>query len=381
MIYFDNSATTLPLPEVLETYHKVNEQFFANPSSLHHLGSNAERLMDRTRQSIAQQLEVESGEIVFTSGGTEGNNLAIKGIALEHQSRGKHMITSQTEHPSVLEAFRGLEQLGFEITYVNVDDKGKVNPADIKRYIRYDTILISIMSVNNELGTIQPIEEIGQIASQYPKLYFHVDHVQGIGKIPLSLKRAKVDLCTLSGHKIHGLKGTGVLMVRQGIRIFPLFHGGGHEGNKRSGTENLPGMVAFAKALRLIKEKESNHMGGLKSIYHYFIEKLRDIDEIVINSSPEGAPHIINVSVPGVKPEVMIHVLADKEIFISSKSACSSKQPDVSSVLKACKLEQSVTTSALRISLSYQNTQVEVDQFINEFIKAVRYLKDKKGRY
>ncbi|GGF06050.1 aminotransferase V [Halobacillus andaensis] len=377
MIYFDNSATTRPFPEVIDVFQKVAHQYFANPSSPHYLGAEAERLLEHTRKKIAEQLKVQPNEVIFTSGGTEGNNLAIKGIALEHQGRGKHMITSQIEHPSVIEAFKGLERLGFEVTYVNVDRYGYVDPEAIEKEIREDTILISTMSVNNELGTIQPIEEIAKMAKRYPKLYLHVDHVQGVGKVPLSLKQIPIDLLTVSGHKIHGLNGTGVLFVRGGIKLFPLFHGGGHENNRRSGTENAAGMVAFGKAMRLIAEKERDHVNELKGIREELISQLDQMNDVVINSPQEGAPHILNISVPGVKPEVMVHALAEKEIFISTKSACSSKQPDVSSVLQACHLAEDVTTSALRISLSYQNDRSEVEPFMTSFKQTVHYLKGK----
>ncbi|MCP3033525.1 cysteine desulfurase [Halobacillus sp. A1] len=378
MIYFDNSATTKPFEEVMTAYQKAATQFFANPSSLHYLGSDAERLLMRTRQAVAEQLRIETEEVIFTSGGTESNNLAIKGIAFQHQTRGKHLITSSVEHPSVLEVFKELEQNGFEVSYASVDHSGKVDPEEIKSLIRKDTILISIMSVNNELGTIQPLEEIGDIAGMYPKVLFHADHVQGIGKVPLSLKKAKVDLCSISGHKIHGLKGTGILYVRKGVLLSPLFHGGGHEANRRSGTENLPGMVAFAKALRMIKEKEKKQLNELIHLRHHLINQLNVMEQVIVNSPLSGAPHIINVSVPGIKPEVMIHALAKKNIFVSAKSACSSKQPDVSSVLKACNLKESVTKSAIRISLSYSNTIEEADLFLKEFNSAIRYLE--KGR-
>ncbi|MFG6148262.1 cysteine desulfurase family protein [Halobacillus sp. B23F22_1] len=377
MIYFDNSATTRPFPEVIDVFKKAAAQYFANPSSPHYLGAEAERLLEHTRKKIAEQLKVKSNEVIFTSGGTEGNNLAIKGIALEHQGRGRHVITTQVEHPSVIEALKGLERLGFEVTYIHVDRYGYVNPLDIEREIRDDTILISVMSVNNELGTIQPIEEIAKIAKRHPKLYLHVDHVQGVGKVPLSLEEISIDLLTVSGHKIHGLNGTGVLFVREGIKLFPLFHGGGHENNRRSGTENVAGMVAFGKAMRLIAEKERDHVNDLKGIREELISRLEQMNEVIVNSPQEGAPHILNISVPGVKPEVMVHALAEKEIFISTKSACSSKRPDVSSVLQACNLREHVTTSALRISLSYQNDRSEVEPFMKSFQQAVHYLKGK----
>ncbi|WP_173915833.1 cysteine desulfurase family protein [Halobacillus sp. Marseille-Q1614] len=375
MIYFDNSATTQPHTEVLQSYQQAAARYFANPSSVHQLGLEAERLMEKTREAIAHRLAVLPEEIVYTSGGTESNNMAIKGIAFQHRTRGRHLITSKIEHPSVLEAFRALEQLGFEVTYVNVDSEGHVDPEEIRQAIRKDTILISIMSVNNELGTVQPIKDIGEIAREHPKLFFHVDHVQGVGKVPLPFKDCHIDLCSLSGHKIHGVKGTGMLYARKEIRLFPLLHGGGHEDNRRSGTENLPGMVAFAKALRLIQEQEEDHLADLLTIRNFLRKKLDSMDPVTINSPEKGSPHILNISIPGLKPEVVVHALAERGIFVSTKSACSSKEPDVSAVLKACNLNPAVTTSALRISLSYQNTVKEAETFIKELKDIIRYLK------
>ncbi|MBH0230161.1 cysteine desulfurase family protein [Halobacillus yeomjeoni] len=374
MIYLDNSATTHPLPEVLESFHKVADRYYANPSSVHRFGSEAEYLLQQSRKQAAQLLNVDVSEVIFTSGGTEGNNMAIKGIALQHQSRGKHMITSKVEHPSVMEAFRALESLGFEVDYLDVDADGRVNPQQVESVIRKDTILVSIMSVNNELGTVQPIEAIGSILKDYPKAFFHVDHVQGLGKIDLPLKEAGVDLCTLSGHKIHGLKGTGALIAQNHVSLFPLLHGGSQEHEQRAGTENLPGTVAFVKALRLIEENRKQKINKLKSLRQHLWNEVERIEQVVINSPKQGAPHIVNFSLPGYKPEVVIHALGEKDIFISTKSACSSKQPDVSSVLKACRLDHDLTTSALRVSLSYQNTEEEVDVFIDTLKKVIERL-------
>ncbi|WP_318842371.1 cysteine desulfurase family protein [Virgibacillus alimentarius] len=263
MIYLDNSATTKPNPAVLESYRHISEMMFANPSSIHQFGGESEKLLFKAKDQASYLLGVSRGEIIFTSGGTEGNNLAIKGIALKHQKRGKHIITSTIEHPSVYNTCNSLESLGFEITYLPVNEKGEVSTKELKSAIRNDTILISIMHVNNELGTIQPIEEISQIAKKHPKLFLHVDGVQGLGKVPLSLDNSGIDLCTFSGHKIHGLKGTGILYVKNGTTLFPLFHGGNQESGIRSGTENLAGSVSLVKALRLMKEREKKRTGGL----------------------------------------------------------------------------------------------------------------------
>ncbi|UOQ46142.1 cysteine desulfurase [Halobacillus salinarum] len=380
MIYLDNSATTQPFPEVLESFYKGSTDFFANPSSIHQLGSRSEKLLSEARKQAARYLNVNETEVVFTSGGTEGNNLAIKGAAFMHQTRGKHIITSQVEHPSVLEACRSLETLGYEVSYVKVNEEGRVNLEDIKEEIREDTILVSLMSVNNELGTIQPIEEVANLLSSYPKILFHVDHVQGLGKVPIDIGNRGIDLCTLSGHKIHGLKGTGALIAKQHVSLFPLFHGGGQEKAQRSGTENLPGTTAFVKALRLIEELHSKEAEQLQSLHDQLYSSLQQIEKVKLNSPINGAPHIVNFSVPGYKPEVIIHSLGEREIYISTKSACSSKQPEVSSVLQACHLDRERTTSALRVSLSYLTTREEITRFIAAFHEVLEELEETMGR-
>jgi len=376
MIYFDNSATTVPDPEVIQTYNKVAKDFFGNPSSLHILGAEAENLFIRSRMQIADILQVKSNEIIFTSGGTEGNNLAIKGIALKYQSRGKHIITTEVEHASVYEACRSLEELGFDITFLPVDDKGFVDPKKVEEAIRTDTILISIMHVNNELGSIQPIHEIGQIAKKHPKLFFHVDDVQGFSKVNLNVKEAQVDLCTYSAHKVNGLKGTGILYVRENIKLYPLFHGGGQESQIRSGTENLPGAIALARAFRLAKEKERANLTHLRELREAFAKELELIPGVVLNSPMKNvAPHIINISVPHTKPEVIIHTLGEQGIFISTKSACSSREEDENRVLDACGHSKERASTALRISLSYESTKSEIDEFIRVFTEVVKNLK------
>lgn len=379
MIYLDNSATTHPHPEVLDSFQKVAAQYYANPSSVHSFGGNAERLLDRSRKQAAQLLHVDPQEVIFTSGGTEGNNMAVKGIAFQHQARGKHLITTTVEHPSVMEAFRALETLGFEVTYINVDQNGKVNPEDLEMALREDTILVSVMSVNNELGTIQPIREIGQILKHYPKVFFHVDHVQGIGKINFSIKEWGVDLCTISGHKIHGLKGTGALIVQKHVSLFPLLHGGSQESEVRAGTENLPGTVALVKALRLLYENYDGKNDHLIRMRNQLWKGIEQHESCVLNSPKDGTSHIINFSIPGYKPEVVIHALGHQDIFISTKSACSSKQPDVSAVLKACNLDYERTTSALRVSLSTENTSEEITVFLEVLGQTIEKLQATMG--
>lgn len=374
MIYLDNSATTKPDPSVLSSYQQAAESFFANPSSIHHLGGGAEELLFNAREQVSKLLGIKHEEVIFTAGGTEGNNLAIKGIALEHQNRGKHIITSQIEHPSVFDTCKSLERLGFEITYLPVDQNGVISIGDLEKAIRDDTILVSIMHVNNELGSIQPIKEIGEIVKNYPKLFFHVDNVQGLGKVHLDLVNSGIDLCTVSGHKIHGLKGTGILFVRKGTTLFPLFHGGSQEGSIRSGTENLAGAVSIARALRLALERRNQDQVHLKNMQQYLRSSLEKMDHVDINTPIEAAPHIMNISVHGIKPEIIIHTLGKQDIFISTKSACSSKQTDESRILAACGYPKERTTTALRISMSYHNKLEEIKIFLEALKQAIKQL-------
>ncbi|HLR51277.1 MAG TPA: cysteine desulfurase family protein [Candidatus Avamphibacillus sp.] len=379
MIYLDNSATTKPYPEVLESFRQVSTQFFANPSSIHQFGGKTETLLTKARVQAASILNVKPNEIIFTSGGTEGNNMAIKGIALEHQHRGKHIITTEIEHPSVYDTCKSLEKLGFEITYLPVNEEGIISLTDLKKAIRQDTIMISVMHVNNELGSIQPIEEIGEVSKDYPKLFFHVDHVQGLGKVPLDFKKTGIDLCTMSGHKIHGLKGSGIIYIRQGTSIYPLLHGGGQEGEYRSGTENVAGSVSMVKALRMCKEKMHWHIEKMNNLKKHLRTELEKIDGVVVNTPVQGAPHLMNFSVPGLKPEVMIHSLGESGIALSTKSACSSKQLDESRVLSACGFSERRSKSAFRVSMSYDTTKEDITIFLKEFKKTVRQLKEVMG--
>ncbi|WP_186578368.1 cysteine desulfurase family protein [Aquibacillus kalidii] len=366
MIYLDNSATTKPYPEVIDSFSQVAQQFYGNPSSIHSFGLRSERLLNQARKQAAHLIDVDESEIVFTSGGTEGNNMAIKGIAFAHQNRGKHIITSQIEHPSVLETCRSLEEQGFRVTYLPVNNNGVISPIDLEKAITEETILVSIMHVNNELGTIQPIQEVGQIVSKYPKVFFHVDHVQGFGKISLDFYDCLIDLVTISGHKIHGLRGTGILFVKKGTKISPLFHGGEQENKFRAGTENLASIVSMVKAVRLILEQQQIKSDQLRALSNKLKKSLKTINGIMINTPEKHADHIVNISIPGYKPEVIIHALAEKDIFISTKSACSSKQPDESAILVACGFDKEIRNSGLRISLSYENTIEEIEQFCTE---------------
>ncbi|MED1439691.1 cysteine desulfurase family protein [Aeribacillus composti] len=381
MLYLDNSATTKPYPDVLDTYRQVAEKFFGNPSSLHHLGVQAERLLTKAREQVADLLGVSGQEIIFTSGATEGNNLAIKGAAFAQRHKGKHLITTVIEHPSVSEAFEQLEkEFGFEVTWIPVNENGIVSPTDIQKAVRNDTILVSVMHVNNEIGAIQPIEEIGEILKNYPNIVYHVDHVQGVGKVPLNIKKAGIGLCTISGHKFHALNGTGVLYIRKNTPILTLLSGGGQEASIRSGTENLAGNVSLAKGLRLAFNDYEEKIDRLINTKNYLINELEKIDGIIINTPKESsAPHIINFSVPGIKAEVLVHMLEEKNIYVSTTSACSSRKKGESKVLKAMGKKSSITESAIRISLSIGQTIDDVKPLIDVLPSSIQKLKNIMG--
>ncbi|SDH31853.1 cysteine desulfurase [Alteribacillus persepolensis] len=380
MVYLDNSATTLPWQEVLDTYQQAASAYFGNPSSLHRPGVEAETLLGKAREAAASILKVKSSEVIFTSGGTEGNNLAIKGTAVEHQNRGKHLITSAVEHPSALEAFAQLEAFGYEVTYLPVNKEGRIRPEDVENAVREDTTLVSIIHVNNETGTIQPIEEIGKRLAAYPKLYFHTDHVQGAAHVPLDLGKANVDLCTISAHKFHGLKGTGMLYIKDGTVLSPLFHGGGQEQKIRAGTENVPGIAAMAKALRLAREQHTKEAKRMYELQKYLLQELEKIDGAQVNTPQTGAaPHIVNVSFPGLKPEVIIQALTKRDIHVSTKSACSSKLNEPSHVIEAAGLGQERADSAIRISFSFETIKEEIEKLIDVFHEIIPEMKKVMG--
>ncbi|WLR44190.1 cysteine desulfurase family protein [Bacillus carboniphilus] len=376
MLYLDNSATTSPYADVLETYKLVAEKYFANPSSIHALGVESEKLVGSARKQVAQLLGVEEEEILFTSGGTEGNNLSIKGIAFSAEKKGKHLITTTIEHPSVKDAFEQLKDLfNYEVTYIPVKDTGIIDIEELKRSIRADTVLVSVMHVNNETGIIQPVEEIGQFLSNYPNITYHVDYVQGLGKVPLKIKEAHIDLCTMSGHKIHAVNGIGVLFKRKGVSLTPLFSGGGQEGAIRSGTESVAAIVSFAKALRKILEQYENEIVHMIKIKKYLMENLLNIDQIDVNTTLlNSAPHIVNFSIPGIKAEVLVHMFEQEEIYVSTTAACSSKKSSMSHVLLQMGKSEQVASSSIRVSLSYQQTKEEIDFFLRHLHKFIHKL-------
>lgn len=377
MIYFDNCATTKPYMEVMDSFVKVSTDFFANPSSLHKLGGQAEGLINQARNQLAGLLNIKPREVFFTSGGTESNNLAIKGSAMMYKSRGNHLIATNIEHPSIRESMEQLKSFGFEITYLPVNSEGRISVEDLKNAIREETILVSIIHVNNEVGTIQPIEEIGEVLKKYPKILFHVDHVQGITKVPLDFHKYGIDLCSLSAHKFHGLKGNGILFIREGVRISPILTGGSQEGQFRSGTENVAGIVAMAKALRLSTLKQEKQLEQLNNIKNSLLNELKKEKEIIIHTPIDySAPHIINFSVKGFKAEVFVHALEEEDIYVSTTSACSSKIKTVSHTLIGMGVEEEIAKSAIRISLSFDNTEEEV----RRVIIAIRQTIQKLGR-
>jgi cysteine desulfurase len=368
MIYFDNSATSAPYPEVLKVYQDVAQKYFGNPSSLHKLGTAAAKLLDQSRHVASEALAAAPGDIIFTSGGTESNNMALKGIALQYRTRGQHIIMSSVEHASVYETGKQLEELGFRVTYLPVDSAGIIDPVDVEEAIQDDTILVSVMYVNSELGTVQPIKEIGKILARYPKVFFHVDAVQAFGKLPVEPARWSVDLLSLSAHKFHGPRGIGLLYMRKGIILSPLLSGGGQEAGKRSGTENLPAIVAMAKAMRMQHQSLANNREHMSALRTFLIEQLESIPGCLINGpgkdSPNAAPHIVNFSFPGLKSEVVLHALEEKDIYLSTRSACSSKQSKPSRVLLAAGMDEARASSALRASLSETSTMEEAKIFI-----------------
>ena len=368
MIYFDNSATTKPYPEALETYTQVASKIVGNPSSLHRLGDQATRILDASRQQIADLIGKKSDEIFFTSGGTEGDNWVIKGVAFEKSQFGKHIIVSAIEHPAVKESALWLKNQGFEVDIAPVDEKGFVDVEALGALIRPDTTLVSIMAVNNEIGSIQPIEAISELLEDKPTISFHVDAVQALAKIPTEKYLTdRVDFATFSSHKFHGVRGVGFVYIKSGKRIMPLLTGGGQEGDYRSTTENVAGIAATAKALRLSMEKLdifTNKAGQMKSVIR---QALLDYPDIFVFSDEEDfAPHILAFGIKGVRGEVIVHAFEDYDIFISTTSACSSKAGKPAGTLIAMGVDKDKAQSAVRLSLDFENDMSQVEQFLTK---------------
>ena len=368
MIYFDNSATTKPYPEALETYMQVASKIVGNPSSLHRLGDQATRILDASRQQIADLIGKKSDEICFTSGGTEGDNWVIKGVAFEKSQFGKHIIVSAIEHPAVKESALWLKSQDFEVDFAPVDSRGFVDVEALRALIRPDTTLVSIMAVNNEIGSIQPIEAISELLADKPTISFHVDAVQALAKIPTEKYLTdRVDFATFSSHKFHGVRGVGFVYIKSGKRIMPLLTGGGQERDYRSTTENVAGIAATAKALRLAMEKLDifiSKTGQMKSVIR---QALLDYPDIFVFSDEEDfAPHILTFGIKGVRGEVVVHAFEDYDIFISTTSACSSKAGKPAGTLIAMGMDKDKAQSAVRLSLDLENDMSQVEQFLTK---------------
>jgi cysteine desulfurase len=380
VIYLDNSATTKVDPQVVEAMEEVFSKAYGNPSSIHGKGLESERLVEDARRTIGSFLKVEPKCIIFTSGGTESNNLAIRGSTLVPRRRGRHIITSKVEHPSVLNTFRDLEDMGFPVTYIEPDGEGIIEPWKVREALTDETILVSIMHVNNEVGAVEPIEDIAKVVkARGEDILFHVDAVQGIGKVPIFPEKLGIDLLSMSAHKLHGPKGVGALFVRRGVKLKPIITGGGQEDGFRSGTENVPGIVGFGRAVQMAAEDMEETSLKLMSLKERLIEKiLSSIPDVKLNG-PSGefsAPHILNLSFYGVRAQVLVHWLETRGIFVSTGSACSSRKATYSHVLKAMGLKGEAASSAIRVSLSRYNTQGEMDAFCQAIRCGVAELRD-----
>lgn len=378
--YLDNSATTRAFDDVAQLVADTMTKQYGNPSSMHHYGKVAEDIVKNAKKQIAATLHCNEKEIFFTSGGTESDNMAIIGTARAKEKEvGRHLITSSVEHPAILETMRYLEKQGFEVTYLPVDSNGQVRIEDLKNAIRPDTILVSIMLVNNEIGALMPIEEIGSVIKEInPKTCFHVDAVQGYGKFHINPSKMGIDLMSVSGHKIHGPKGTGFLYVRNGVRLVPINYGGGQQHGMRSGTENVPGIAGLGRAAQEIYENLDEHVKVMRDLKSYFIKSVTDkLSDVTVNGKTDDdcAPHIISLSFKGVRAEVLLHALEDKDIYVSAGSACSTNRPHVSDTLKSIGLDTELLDSTLRFSMSVFTNKDEIDQTISALEELVPMLR------
>ena len=368
-VYLDNSATTRVFPEAAELMTKIMCEEYGNPSSLHMKGVQAEQHLRRAKEIFAGILKVKEKEIFFTSGGTESDNMALTGCAIANNRRGKHLITTRIEHPAVLNTMRYLESVGYRVTYLPVNAVGRISLEDLQRAMTPDTILVSIMHTNNEIGSLQPIEEAGALIKRMnPYTLFHVDAVQGFGKARIYPKRMGIDLMSVSGHKIHGPKGIGLLYIGEKVKIQPILHGGGQQMNLRSGTDNVPGIAGFARAAELLWAHYEDDVKRLYQCKHYFLDGVRRLDGVKINGLLPGqedgggtAPHIVSVSVRGVRSEVLLHALEEDGIYVSAGSACAARKPQPSVTLKAIGIDNSLLESTIRFSFSVYTTKEELD--------------------
>ena len=369
MIYFDNAATTQTQPEVIKTYTEVATKIWGNPSSLHNLGTQATRILEASRRQIAELLGKESKEIFFTSGGTEGDNWVIKGVAFEKAHLGKHIIVSAIEHPAVKESALWLKTQGFEVDLAPVNTQGFVDVSALETLIRPDTTLVSVMAVNNEIGAIQPIQEISQLLADKPTISFHVDAVQAIGKVPTEQYLTdRVDFASFSGHKFYSVRGVGFVYIKAGKKIAPLLTGGGQESDKRSTTENVAGIAATAKALRLTLDKAADSQKQLAAMKQILVDELSKYQDVTVFSGIENfVPSILTFGIKNIRGEVIVHAFEDHQIYISTTSACSSKAGKPAGTLIAMGVPQKLAQTAVRVSLDGDNDMGQIEQFLTIF--------------
>ena len=376
--YLDNSATTKAFDEVIEAVKSEMSEYYGNPSSMHIKGFEAEKKIKETTKIIASTLKCDESEIIYTSGGTEADNMALIGISRAYKRSGKHIITSSIEHAAVLQSAEFLKEEGYEITYLSTDSKGVINLEELENSIREDTILVSVMGVNNEIGTVEPIEKISEIIKKKnPNTLFHVDAVQAYGKIKLTPKKMGIDLLSVSGHKIHGPKGIGFLYVSYKVKIKPIIFGGGQQKNMRSGTENVCGIMGLGAAVKRIFDNFDEDTARMRELREYMIKGLKECDGVTINGADEegSAPHIVSASVKGVRAEVLLHSLEEKGIYISSGSACASNKPAVSATLKAIGVDKDLLDSTVRFSFSVLTTKDEIDYALENFKETIEKLR------
>ena len=369
MIYFDNSATTKPYPEALATYTEVATRIWGNPSSLHNLGSQATRILEASRKQIAELIGKKAEEIYFTSGGTEGDNWILKGVAFEKAPYGKHIIVSDIEHPAIKESAAWLRTQGFEVDYAPVDARGFVKVDALASLLRPDTTLVSVMAVNNEIGSIQPIHEIAALLEDRPTISFHVDAVQALAKVATEVYLPeRVDFATFSSHKFHGLRGVGFVYIKEGKKITPLLTGGGQEKEMRSTTENVAGIAATAKALRLAMENQEVFASKTQQMKEVIRKELANYPDVTVFSGEDHfAPHILTFGIKGVRGEVVVHAFEEFDIYISTTSACSSKAGKPAGTLIAMGVDKSIAQTAVRLSLDTENDMSQVEQFLTKF--------------
>ncbi|MCI9397253.1 MAG: cysteine desulfurase [Lachnospiraceae bacterium] len=362
-VYLDNSATTACFEEVAQLMHRILCEDYGNPSSLHHKGVEAEAYLRYANETFAKILKVNEKEVFFTSGGTESDNIALVGAAMANHRMGRHLITTRIEHPAVLQPMSYLEKQGFEVTYLSVDRQGRISLEELEEAVRTDTILVSIMHTNNEIGSVLPIAEAGVlIKRKNPDTLFHVDAVQGFGKARIFPGKMHIDMLSASAHKIHGPKGIGFLYMRDGAKVSPIMYGGGQQRGLRSGTENLPGIAGFAKAAELVYQDLEQDVDRMYALREKLTEGVKKIGDVTVNGCPgrEGAPHIVSASFRGVRSEVLLHALEERGIYVSAGSACAAHKPQPSATLRALGVEKELLQSTIRFSLSGFTTDEEI---------------------